>query len=220
MNKLTNGFVFVVSIVGILASIALIFLLIPNQSAGNSFAKATAPTAVQAPRYVANNHLAKTSQQIASQVPVVPGIPIRLKISRLKIDAFVDSVGLTTKGAMGVSKDIANAAWYNLGPRPGEIGSAVIDGHYGWKNDVAAVFDKLHKLRVGDEILIDDENGATTRFVVREKKTLRPNDDASSVFSSSDGQAHLNLITCQGTWNETSHAYPDRLVVFSDQVKN
>ena len=220
MNKLANGFVFVVSIVGILASIALIFLLIPNQSVGNAFAKATAPTAVQAPRYVDNNHLTKTSQQIVSQVPVVPGIPIRLKIPRLKIDAPVESVGLTPEGAMGVSKDIANAAWFNLGPHPGEIGSAVIDGHYGWKDDVPAVFDKLHKIRVGDKIYIDDESGVTTTFVLREKKTLQPNDDASSVFSSSDGQAHLNLITCQGAWNETSHSYPDRLVVFSDQVTN
>jgi len=215
-----RGFLFTVSIIGIAASVALIFLLIPGQSVGNLSVKAAAPTIVQAPQYVANIKLAQSSEQIVSQAQRIQGIPIRLKIPRLKIDALIEPVGLTPEGAMGVSKYIANAAWFNLGPRPGEIGSAVIDGHYGWKDDVPAVFDKLHKIRIGDKIYIDDESGVTTTFAVREKKTLQPDDDASSVFSSSDGQAHLNLITCQGAWNETSHSYPDRLVVFSDQVTN
>jgi len=49
---------------------------------------------------------------------------------------------------MDVPKGLNNIGWFNLGPRPGENGNAVIDGHYGvWKNGKGAVFNNLHKLR-------------------------------------------------------------------------
>jgi sortase (surface protein transpeptidase) len=35
---------------------------------------------------------------------------------------------------VGVPVDQRNVAWFNLGPLPGENGSAVISGHYGLKN--------------------------------------------------------------------------------------
>ena len=48
---------------------------------------------------------------------------------------------------MGTPKNPENAAWYELGPRPGEEGSAVIDGHYGtWKNGKTSAFDRLREL--------------------------------------------------------------------------
>jgi sortase (surface protein transpeptidase) len=64
-----------------------------------------------------------------------------------------------TSGGMGIPKDITHAAWFNLGPRPGEKGNAVIDGHYGWKNNIPAVFDSLSQLQKGDKIFVDDEKG-------------------------------------------------------------
>jgi LPXTG-site transpeptidase (sortase) family protein len=148
----------------------------------------------------------------------MPGIPIRLRIPVLKIDAELESIGRTKRGAMDVPKDLAHGGWFNLGPRPGEVGSAVVDGHSGWQADKQAVFDKLHKLRIGDRVDVVDENNATTTFVVRELRTYAHNQNASNVFESSDGMAHLNLITCQGVWNEEKHSYPDRLVVFADKV--
>ena len=37
----------------------------------------------------------------------------------------------------------------------------------------------------------------------------------SEVFSSSDGEKRLNLITCAGTFSQLSRRYSDRLVVFT-----
>lgn len=145
-------------------------------------------------------------------------LPVRIEIPRIKIKAPLESVGLTFQGAVAVPKGLTNAAWYNLGPRPGEIGNAIIVGHYGhWKNGVQTVFNNLSKLRKGDKLYIKDKTGATLTFVVREFKTYRPSDDATDVFVSSDDKAHLNLITCEGTWDKISRSYSRRLVVFTDK---
>ncbi len=148
---------------------------------------------------------------------VIYGLPVRLKIPKINIDAALDYVSILPTGALGVPKGPNNAAWYERGPRPGEKGSSVIDGHFGYKNNVPAVFDNLHKLQAGDMLYVIDEKGLTTAFVVQELKMFGKNQDATTIFRSSDGKAHLNLITCQGTWNQAQKSYSDRLVVFADK---
>lgn len=146
------------------------------------------------------------------------GIPVRIKVPKINVDAALEPVGLTSGGALAVPKSPTNAGWYNMGPRPGEEGSSVIDGHFGrWKNGAPAVFDNLNKLHKGDKLYIEDEKGVTTAFVVRESRRYDPNAEATEVFGSSDGKSHLNLITCEGTWNATTKSYSDRLVVFADK---
>lgn len=145
-----------------------------------------------------------------------PGLPIRLKIPNIGVDAAFEYVGVTRDGAMAVPKGPADVAWFKLGPRPGEKGSAVIAGHEGWSNGISAVFDDLNKLRKGDQITVEDEKGETTTFIVREIQTYDQNGDSSNVFGSSDGKVHLNLITCEGIWNAAQQSYANRLVVFAD----
>jgi LPXTG-site transpeptidase (sortase) family protein len=146
------------------------------------------------------------------------GVPVRLKIPSINVDAALESVGLTPGGAVGVPKGTENAAWFDLSPRPGEKGSAVIDGHYGWwKNNTPTVFNNLGKLRKGDKLYVQDETGVIITFVVRESRKFNPGADAAGVFASGDGKSHLNLITCDGVWNDASKNYPDRLVVFTDR---
>jgi LPXTG-site transpeptidase (sortase) family protein len=145
-----------------------------------------------------------------------PGLQIRLKIPEINIDAAIEDAGLTPQGTMGVPAGPANAAWFDLGPRPGENGSAVIAGHEGWKNGIPAVFDNLFQLKKGDKVYIEDAKGTSSTFVVREVRTYDQNGDASAVFGSGDGKAHLNLITCEGIWNAAQKSYSDRLVVFTD----
>jgi LPXTG-site transpeptidase (sortase) family protein len=145
-------------------------------------------------------------------------LPVRFKIPKINVDASVEYVGLTSGGAMDVPKGPNDVAWFDLGPRPGEIGSAVIDGHYGWKNNIPAVFDNLSKLQKGDKIYVLDDNGATTTFVVSEMGIYDQNGDASNVFGSNDGKAHLNLVTCEGVWNVVLKSRSKRLVVFTDKL--
>jgi sortase A len=165
------------------------------------------------------NTVATALVSVTNTIPASshPELPFRLKIPKIAIDAHLESVGLKSKNEMDVPKDIKNAAWFNLGPQPGEKGSAVIDGHFGWKDGISAVFDNLSKLQKGDKIYVENEKGIVVSFVVRETKTFGENEDASAIFRSNDSGSHLNLITCGGAWNKTGKSYSNRLVVFADK---
>ena len=144
-------------------------------------------------------------------------LPVQLKIPKINIDTAIEHVGLTSSGAMDVPKDPTQVAWFNHGPRPGEVGSAVISGHYRWKNNTPVIFNDLHLLQKGDRVSVVDAAGVTTTFLVREVRVYGLHDNAAGVFTSSDGKAHLNLITCQGVWDNVKKSYLQRLVVFTDK---
>lgn len=146
-----------------------------------------------------------------------PGLPVRLSISSLGVDAAMVYVGVDSSGAMEAPDDPDEVAWFEPGPRPGEVGSAVVSGHYGWYNDMSAVFDHLSEVAIGDRITIEDDKGNVTSFIVREIRSYDPAADATDIFTSDDGKAHLNLITCGGDWEETAQQYSERLVVFTDK---
>ena len=57
------------------------------------------------------------------------------------------------------------AAWYRLGPAPGQVGPAVIAGHVDTKHSVA-VFYYLSRLRPGDQVVITRADGHTVTFTV------------------------------------------------------
>ncbi|MDP4008265.1 MAG: class F sortase [Candidatus Peregrinibacteria bacterium] len=156
---------------------------------------------------------------IASSIKeqVLVGLPVSLKIPSINVDAHVEYLGLTSSGAMDVSDDPMNVTWFNLGPHPGENGSAVIAGHYGWKNHTPAVFDNLHKLNKGDRVFVEDEKGVITTFIVNEIRNYGKDEIVPNAFESNDGKAHLNLITCTGVWNNVTKTFSERLIVFTDE---
>ncbi len=145
------------------------------------------------------------------------GNPVRVRIPSIDVSATIEYVGLTPSGLMDTPRGPANVGLFNLGPCPGEKGSSVLVGHFGWKDNIPAVFDNLFKLGKGDKIYLDDENGNRVTFVVRRTKLYDPRAGTSDVFGSSNGGAHLNLITCEGEWDEVDHSRPKRLVVFADK---
>ena len=199
---------FFVGIAGIVFSSLVIFFLILSPLVRGSYTKLTSPVSNESPQDLISD---KSAEFIRS------GPPIRLKIPKINVDAAVEYVGRTSNGKMDIPKSLDNVAWFKLGARPGGIGSSVIAGHYGWRNGKTAVFDKLYKLSKGDEIYVEDEDGSVTTFVVRESRKYDPDADASDVFGSNNGTAHLNLVTCAGDWDEVSQTFSKRLVVFTDK---
>jgi LPXTG-site transpeptidase (sortase) family protein len=147
------------------------------------------------------------------------GIPVRMKIPSIGVNANVQSVGLTADGSMGVPTVPRDTAWYNLGPKPGEVGSAVISGHVNWLYGAKGVFEKLKSLHAGDAITVQDEKGNVTTFKVRTSHAYGLTDDVTAVFRSTDGKSHINLVTCAGVWDKKAKTYDKRLVVFADKVE-
>jgi len=155
---------------------------------------------------------------VTGKILAKPGLPKQLIIPSINIDVTIDYVGLTPDGAMDIKPNPEVVGWYMLGARPGDEGSAVVAGHYGWgKNGNPAIFNDIQYLKKGDEISVIDQEGESFVFVVREIRKYSPEADASAVFQSSDGSSHLNLITCDGDWENDKQSYSERLVVFTDQ---
>ncbi len=155
---------------------------------------------------------------ISTSQTIKQALPSRLKIPIINVNANVLHLGLTPEGAMDAPKGPDDVSWYDLGVVPGEVGSAVIAGHYGpWKTGAVSVFEDLNKLQKGDKVSVINEDGSEIVFVVRETKMFLATDNPQTVFSSTDGLAHLNLITCQGIWNKSDQSYSNRYVVFTDK---
>lgn len=214
VHTLVKGLVFVVGIVGI----AFSSLAVLDKFETQSYTTPLLPSAYIPEEYLVHPQSAESIERIVFGEQKKEGLPVRLIIPKINVAAVILSTGLTPDGAMDVPGSPDDVAWFDLGPRPGEHGSAVISGHFGWKNGRAAVFDNLHKLAVGDKISTEDESGVRTTFVVHGLRKLKEHEDAGAVFGSNDGGAHLNLITCGGTWDKAKKSYSDRLVVFADKV--
>lgn len=164
-----------------------------------------------------NNKIADNDQN--SVLVAGAGLPVRLVIPGIEVNAPVIRVGLTSSGAVDVPKGPSEVAWYQLGPRPGAEGSSVITGHFGpWRDGSRSVFDNLNQLKLGDTVQVKDDKGVTLTFKVRETKMYNANEAPTEVFTKTGG-AYLNLITCQGDWLSGQRTYTQRLVVFTELVE-
>lgn len=193
------------AVIGVLAALCAV-----------AFLSFVSPRSVPRPETSALVQTVQTVTASTTQEAIV-GLPILLSIPAININAAVENVGLTPDGAMDAPKNPTDVGWYELGPRPGEVGSAVIAGHVGWKDSTQAAFDKVASLRKGDILYVKNAEGATITFVVRELRMYDKDQDASSIFNSFDGKAHLNLIACEGVWSAATKSYSKRLVVFADK---
>ncbi len=206
------------SAVGITISSALAFVIITSPSAQGSYQKTVLSASSQAKKSLLKNKLKTAKKAAVASKQASLTLPVQIQIPKINLSASLESVGLTSDGAVGVPKAPANAAWFNAGPRPGEKGSAVIVGHYGrWKNGDGSVFDNINTLKKGDKLYVKNGKGTTITFIVKEIKKYDPDATAVDVFNSNDGKSHLNLITCEGAWNKISKSYSQRLVVFTDR---
>jgi LPXTG-site transpeptidase (sortase) family protein len=150
---------------------------------------------------------------------VVPKVtyarPVRLVIPKIGLDAVVENVGLTSGRDMASPSGPGTVGWYKFGPRPGNKGSAVIDGHSGYADGRRAAFDDLPKLKVGDKFYVKDARGKRVTFIVRKKILYARNASAAGVFGSTKSR-RLNLITCTGSYDEAAGTHAKRLVVFAE----
>lgn len=103
-------------------------------------------------------------------------------------------------------------------PTPGELGPAIIVGHVDW--DGPGVFFDLHRVAVGDEIVVTRLDGSVAIFEVTDTEEY-PKDEFPTVlvFGELD-YSGLRLITCGGTFNRKTGHYEDNVVVFAKLVRH
>ena len=185
---------------GVLAGVGLFAL------SGLAFPALPAPTAVE------------RLQPGALPLPRMPdgGVkvdttPVRLVIPSIKVDATIESRGLDAQRNIDTPRDFRNVAWYNAGPKPGQPGNAIINGHVNWWTG-DAVFTHLSRLRAGDEVRVVRADGSVAVFKVADKHVVEANARPASLFAPSSS-ATLTLITCSGVWNPLTQSDTQRLLV-------
>ena len=147
--------------------------------------------------------------------------PVHLIVPAIAINAPVEWVGTQSNGdlATPTQNPWENVGWYNLGPYPGERGSAVIDGHLDRPGGYPAVFWRLHDLHIGDEILVMNASGKTLHFQVTRIAFYTPQEAPIQDIFGNWGGTYLNLITCAGDWIPSQHQTNLRLVVYTSLSK-
>ena len=144
--------------------------------------------------------------------------PVRIQIPAIGVDTAVQHVGVNDKGNMANPSNFKDVGWYKYGPQPGASGSAVIAGHLDNGLGLPAVFKQLDRLKAGDEITVEAEDGSLRRFKVTGSQTYPYDDVPTEVIFNPSGSVRLNLITCAGNWITKEKTYDARLIVFAEPV--
>lgn len=176
---------------------------------------ATPRTTLFSPRFITPN--------VSTAAPAAPGVelsqtagvvdlkPARLLIPKIGLDAKIEPRGLDAKRNLDTATDPNDAAWYDLGPAPGQPGNAIINGHVDWWTG-NAVFTYLGRLRPGDTVEVVRGDGQVLKFRVTSLRRVAADARLASLFSPSPTST-LTLITCMGVWNPITLSDSQRLLV-------
>jgi len=162
-----------------------------------------------------------TAPPTAATVGLDRSAPVKISIQSINVSASVDQIGLASDGTLdeqplSLAQD---AAWYRLGPTPGQVGPAVIVGHVDTK-DSQAVFYDLGRLRPGAKVVITLADGHTVTFTVDSLGTyLKTKFPTKSVYGQTNFPA-LRLITCGGPFDRVAGSYRDNIVVFAHMTSH
>lgn len=139
--------------------------------------------------------------------------PSYIKLPTIHAEGYIQNVGIDQNGAVAAPSNVNLAGWYIDSLSPGQPGLSIIDGHVdGIKSP--GIFYHLNKLAAGDPIEVDLANGQKKLFTVRSTQQLASDAAATALFGRNyQLSSQLNIITCGGTWNNSTHAYSDRIVV-------
>ena len=142
--------------------------------------------------------------------------PVRIVIPAIDVDETVVETGLLSSGAMEVA-DFGLAGWYGLGPKPGEVGPAVIAAHV---SSVAGpdVFYRLDELEEGDEIRVEDADGAEHVFTVTDSELQPKVELPTERIWSEDDEPVLRLITCGGEFDPAARSHLSNVIVYAEHA--
>jgi LPXTG-site transpeptidase (sortase) family protein len=173
------------------------------------------------PSVVVLSHAAATPKLAQSKKPpaIARSRPLTLIIPSLKINTVVGILGLQPDHQVMVPTNTRIVGWYDDGPTPGEVGSAVILGHVD-SFEGPGTFFYLKNLKAGDSITVRLADGVITHFavtqVVEYSKTAFPD----KLVYGSHGTQSLQLVTCGGTFDHETGHYESNIVVFSRLVSS
>ncbi|MCL2371587.1 class F sortase [Candidatus Saccharibacteria bacterium] len=134
----------------------------------------------------------------------------------------LSSLGTTQRNGrtqIDVPNSIYVAGWFNGSVRPGERGVTFISAHSSAARH--APFNDLHRLRPGEEIIVERGDGSNFHYQVAAISRLTIADANVWIRSNLGARANANagnrnilyLMTCIGAWNLNENTMNERLLV-------
>ena len=148
---------------------------------------------------------------------VAPTAPQSISIPKIGVQAGVLKLGVMANNQIKTPANIHEAGWFSGSAKPGEQGAVFINGHVHGPT-MPGVFANLKKLRAGDKIRITRGDGKVFSYSVVKSQSYDKDDvDMGAAFNTAvPGKPGLNLMTCDGAYDEEGH-YNQRLIVFAVQ---
>lgn len=153
----------------------------------------------------------------ALAVPAPSTRPVALRVPSIAVDAPMIELGLNPDRTLEVPSDTVNTGWYGLGPRPGELGPAVIVGHVDSKAG-PGVFFRLRDLQPGASIEVAYDDGSIVTFTVTELARYDKDEFPTTRIYGDTPDAQLRLITCGGSFDRSEGHYRDNIIAFATRT--
>jgi sortase (surface protein transpeptidase) len=150
--------------------------------------------------------------------PLTASIPITLSIPAVNINAPITPVGQAANGSIQMPPILDwETGWYKYSPTPGQLGPAVIVGHVDNYESIW-VFWRLRYVQPGDDIYITRQDGTTVHFKVTALKQFSQADFPTQQVYGNINYPGLRLITCGGTFSNSTEEYNENTVVYASMV--
>ena len=143
--------------------------------------------------------------------------PASVSIPSVGVHSRLIRLGLNQDKTLQVPRNYSLAGWYTKGAAPGEVGPAVIVGHYD-SVDGPAVFYRLKELRPGQIVQVRRADGSAAKFAVDRVQRFGKDDFPTDKVYGQVERPELRLITCGGSFDYRTRHYRDNVVVFAHLV--
>ena len=173
------------------------------------------------PRPVAHPGPQPAGAVVAPPRPIGPASvarPVSLSIPVIGVHTRLIRLGLTAQGTLQVPASTSVAGWYTGGPRPGQVGSAVIAGHIDSYLG-PGVFFRLRLLRPGDRVYVRQAGGMLAVFRVYAERSYPKDRFPTQKVYGPAPDPELRLITCGGTFDAATGSYLNNVVVYAAQIR-
>ena len=145
----------------------------------------------------------------------VVGLPQRIIIPSIGVDAAIEPVGVDASNAMETPTNPWDTSWYAPGARPGQQGNAAIAGHVDFAGIGPVVFWRLSSMTPGMEVFVVASDGARWRFIVQSVETFQVGFFPGHRVFGPTSETNVNLISCIGNFDPVTASYDKRVVAFA-----
>jgi sortase (surface protein transpeptidase) len=140
--------------------------------------------------------------------------PDRLIIPQLDINSTWLPLGYLANGTtMDSPPGPADLGWYTFSDKPGGPGNAVFAGHVDWHTGAPALFEHLDALTPGAEVDVSRDDGVLVSYRVISSTWYDYRQTNAAPLIAPTSVPTLTLITCGGSFDQSTREYDKRLVV-------